>query len=76
MQVKRENNDTYLINFSLRLFTQLKVIKVWYYEVGSECRAKEKEILTKYKEFKYTGAPLLSSGNTELFSEDILCLDT
>ena len=37
---------------------------------------KEQSILRKYKTFKYRGANFLKSGNTELFTKDVLKLDT
>ena len=35
---------------------------------------RSKEILRKYKQYRYKGNPLLVSGNTELFSVDIFNL--
>ena len=51
---------------------KIEVLKTWYYESGKDARDREKEILTKYIPVKYIGEPLLSSGNTEIFSEDVL----
>lgn len=35
---------------------------------------KEQRILKEFKANKYTGTPLLSSGNSELFNTDVLLL--
>jgi len=47
------------------------------YENGSDAYAKEQEILhdPDFKQFKYRGPDVLSSGNTELFTRDIFDLD-
>lgn len=49
----------------------ITVLKVWEYQCGEEAYQAEQNILKLNKEFKYTGEPLLKSGNTELFSIDI-----
>ena len=41
---------------------------------NKDCWDMEKEILRKYKQYRYKGNPLLVSGNTELFSVDIFNL--
>lgn len=52
-----------------------EVISTEYFENGDECYLKEQELHDKYKEYKYTGSPLLVSGNTELYSCDVLNLE-
>jgi hypothetical protein len=52
-----------------------EVIQIWEYESGLECRRAEREILRRYKSFRYKGASFLASGNTELFTRDVLNLD-
>ncbi|SMN17415.1 hypothetical protein CRYPA_1595 [uncultured Candidatus Thioglobus sp.] len=54
---------------------KLEVVKTWYYESGKDARDKEREVLIEFKPMKYIGEPLLSSGNTEIFSQDVLMLD-
>lgn len=54
----------------------IEVLATTYYEVGKDAFNKEQEILKKYKEYKYTGDNLLRDGNSELFSQDVLGLDT
>lgn len=53
----------------------IKVIKIWEYPLGIDAYKIEQRILKEYKDLKYTGKSLLSSGNSELFSEDVLGLD-
>lgn len=52
---------------------KITVIKEWYFENGEDARAMELGILRKYKT-KKSDLNLLSSGNSELFSEDVLGL--
>lgn len=58
--------------------TDLKIIKV-ISEVmipnGYEACEVESRILKTFSDYKYQGEPVLSSGNTELFTTDILGLD-
>lgn len=46
------------------------------YETSRECRDVEQSLLRQHAAQKYTGPALLSSGNTELFSADVLGLDS
>lgn len=62
--------------FPAKDFSNLQVIKEWYFEDGYECYQQEQKILKKFKDFKYTGPSLLVNGNTETFNRDILMLDT
>lgn len=61
--------------FSLSDLQKIKIVKVEEFELGQDAWDKEKEILTKYKEYKYTGPDVLDSGNTELFTIDVLALE-
>ena len=47
-----------------------------YYKDGSIPFNKETVILRKNKQFQYKGLPFLKSGNSELFTKDILGLDS
>ena len=69
-------NRTLDERFNLTDLESIKVLKTWQYEDGNKCRSKETEIKRTYKEHQYKGPNLLSSGNSELFTEDILMLDT
>lgn len=54
---------------------KIKIVKEWSFTRGEEARLFEKGVLEEYKDFQYTGDPLLRAGNTELFNHDILNLD-
>jgi hypothetical protein len=52
----------------------LKFIEILYtknYDSGEDCYSEEQRILKQFEEFKYKGAPVLTSGNTELFTKDV-----
>lgn len=55
---------------------KIHIVKEWRYERGADARAHEQAMLFCYRKDKYTGPPLLPNGNTELFSRDILNLDS
>lgn len=61
--------------FKVYELEKITVIKVWEYPEGREARKKEKDILKKFKVYRWTGPNLLESGNTELFDRDVLELD-
>ncbi len=42
------------------------------FSIGAEAYLKEQRLLKMYKALKYTGTPLLKSGNTELFHTNII----
>lgn len=69
-------NRTIKDRFTITDKDKLEIIKTWDYSLGSDAYEKEQEILELYKEFKYMGPKVLSSGNTELFIKDVLGLDT
>ena len=52
-----------------------EVIMQKQYLSGLLAREEEKKILTDFKSYLYTGPDLLKSGNTELFTKDVLNLD-
>ena len=53
---------------------KIEIIKIWEFEAGQAAWDIEQSILKHYKAFKYTGKPVLSSGNTEVFDRDIFGL--
>ncbi len=74
-------NDVYKIGLTMKSVNEryskeerkiITIIKEWFYEDGSEAFLLEKIILKSNKQFKYHGTPKLKSGNTELFSKDII----
>lgn len=54
----------------------IEVLATKYYTTGKEAYEAEQQVLVSYNEYKYTGEPLLKAGNSELFTKDILELDT
>lgn len=54
---------------------KMTTIYQWSFSLGKVAREKEQEIIKKFSTKLYVGDPLLQSGNTELFVEDILLLD-
>ena len=60
-------------NYDLEKIT---TVKTWKFDVGSDARDMEREILAQHSGDRYTGEDVLgSNGNTELFTRDILELD-
>lgn len=55
--------------------TPFKVLKEDRLLLGSLAYEKEQAILKKHKKWKYKGPDILVSGNTELFTKDVLKLD-
>jgi len=53
----------------------ITILKETWYKLGEDALKKEQSILKKYKKYKYLGDNVLKSGNTELFTEDVLQLD-
>lgn len=58
--------------FQLTDLSKIEIIKQEEFALGSDALNKETEIKRKFKEFQYKGPDVLSSGNTELFTKDIL----
>ena len=69
-------NRTVRDRFTNSELENIEILKTWDYLLGSEAKRQEEIILERFSYAKYTGAPLLKSGNTELFYYDILDLDT
>jgi Zn finger protein HypA/HybF involved in hydrogenase expression len=61
--------------FNISELKTIKVVFTEFFENGQDCREKEKQILSEYKAYKYEGPNLLESGNTELFTKDVLNKD-
>ena len=68
-------NKTVQQRFSTSDLNKITVLQTWEYQDGKEAAAQELKILQDNKFAKYKGSHLLSSGNTELFSYDVLNLD-
>ena len=54
---------------------RIRTVKTWQYAVGRLAAEREQEILRLYAGDKYFGPDILLSGNSELFTHDILGLD-
>ena len=55
---------------------RIRIVKTWRYAIGRVAKERESEILHQYRRDKYYGPDILvSAGNTELFTHDILGLD-
>lgn len=50
----------------------IQILHQIHYSSGQEALSEETRYKRKYKEYQYQGPNILSSGNTELFTEDIL----
>ena len=61
--------------FRLTDLKKIEIVKVEEFKSGKDAWDKEREILSKYKEYKYIGPDVLDSGNTELFTVDVLSLE-
>ncbi len=61
--------------FSLLELKKIEIIKQIEFPNGVDAYNKEQEILKKYSEYAYKGPKVLASGNTELFTEDVLAVE-
>lgn len=56
---------------------RIRIVKIWHFAVGLLAAERESEILLQFRRDRYYGPRLLkSAGNTELFTHDILGLDS
>jgi hypothetical protein len=60
--------------FGLKDLQKIEIVKQEEFELGKDAYELEQKLLKQYKKHKYTGKPVLDSGNTELFTEDVLAL--
>ena len=65
-------NRTVEQRFTSSDLPKIKVLNVVEYAHGGDAQKAEQKILKEFAYAKYTGDDLLSSGNTELFNQDIL----
>lgn len=84
LRVHHDNTIAYKIGITNRTvdtrfrkhdLNKITILKQWEFYSGEAARDTEQEILKQYSAHKYLGEPLLSNGNTELFTIDILGLD-
>jgi hypothetical protein len=55
--------------------SKIVVLGEWHYQDGGKAYEREREIMQAHRDEKYSGPPVLDSGNTELFNSDVLQLD-
>lgn len=67
-------NRTVDERFNLTDLSKIEIVKQKLYENGADAMNWETKLKRKYKDYQYTGPDVLSSGNTELFTEDLLQL--
>lgn len=68
-------NRTVEKRFTLSDMDKITILRTLTFEEGRSASDLEKYYLNIFKDYKYKGDPVLSSGNTELFTHDILHLD-
>lgn len=67
-------NRTVNERFNLSDLAKIEIVKQKLYENGQDALDWETKLKRMYKEYQYKGPDILSSGNTELFTEDIMKL--
>lgn len=67
-------NRTVKERFNLTDLKKIEVVKQKLYQNGAHALEWEQKLLKLYKSYQYKGPNMLESGNTELFTEDILKL--
>ena len=67
-------NRTVNERFNLTDLSKIEIVKQKLYEVGQDALDWETKLKRMYKEYQYKGPDILSSGNTELFTEDIIAM--
>ena len=67
-------NRTVNERFNLTDLSKIEIIKQKLYIDGAEALKWETKLKRMYKEYQYKGPDILSSGNTELFTEDIIAM--
>jgi len=60
--------------YSVEELKHISGVRTWQFNTRASAREAERNILTSFSKYKYTGKPLLNAGNTELFTKDILKL--
>lgn len=67
-------NRTVNERFNLTDLSKIEIVKQKLYENGQEAYDWEQKLKQTYKQYQYKGPNILSSGNTELFTEDIIAM--
>lgn len=64
-------NRTVEERYSNAELSKIEILFSISYNIGLSAKLAERRIITKYKEYKYSGSLLLKSGHTEMFISDI-----
>ena len=67
-------NRTVNERFNLTDLSKIEIVKQKLYDNGQDALDWETKLKRMYKEYQYKGPDILSSGNTELFTEDIIAM--
>ncbi len=67
-------NRTVNERFNLTDLSKIEIVKQKLYDNGQDALDWETKLKRMYKEYQYKGPDILSSGNTELFTEDIIAI--
>lgn len=67
-------NRTVNERFNLTDLSKIEIIKQKLYENGQDALDWETKLKRKYKQYQYIGPDILKSGNTELFTKDIIAM--
>ena len=68
-------NRTVEKRFNNTDLTKIEIVRTKHFNNGQDAYDLEQRILKKHKEFRYRGTDVLASGNTELFTKDVLGFD-
>lgn len=67
-------------NYEKRFFgadlRRVRLVKLWHFATGAAAAEREAELLHRHSGDRYHGPDILQTGNTELFTHDVLGLDT
>ena len=66
-------NRTVEDRFSAEELNKIEVLQIIHYTIGVLAYNFEQQILKEFIDDKYTGADVLTTGNTEIFDKDIFC---
>lgn len=69
-------NRTVQERFNNKDLCLVTIVKEWRFELGADAHREEQRIIKLNKQYKYTGDDILDSGNNELFTTDVLGLDS
>lgn len=67
-------NRTVNERFQLKDLAKIEIVKQKLYDNGAEALEWETKLKRLYKQYQYKGPDILSSGNSELFTEDIIAM--